>query len=63
MSPISPRERPCRRMSDRITEPDRVVAIVAMLICGGLLALNHDGEIKYILATVVGYYFGRAASR
>ena len=36
-----------------------IVAIVAIVVCGLLIYSGHDGFIASVLATVVGWYFGR----
>ena len=41
----------------QITGKD-IIAVLVVTICGVLMGLGIDGEVKSILALVVGYYFG-----
>ena len=36
-----------------------IVAIVAIVTCGFLIYSGHNGFIASILATIIGWYFGR----
>jgi hypothetical protein len=38
-----------------------LVAMVALIICGLLVYSGHNGMIISLIATIVGWYFGRAA--
>ena len=42
-------------------EPADLVAIVVIAACSILIGLGKDGEIKNILFTVVGFFFGAQA--
>jgi hypothetical protein len=39
-----------------------IVAIVAIITCGFLIWSGHNGFIASILATIIGWYFGRRGS-
>jgi len=36
-----------------------VVASIAITVCGVLIYAGHNGMIISLLATIIGYYFGR----
>jgi hypothetical protein len=36
-----------------------IVAIVAIITCGFLIYSGHNGMIVSLLATIIGWYFGR----
>jgi hypothetical protein len=36
-----------------------VVAGISIVCLSGLIYLGHDGMIMSLLATIIGYYFGR----
>jgi hypothetical protein len=36
-----------------------VVACVSIAVCGLLIYAGHNGMIVSLLATIIGYYFGR----
>jgi len=36
-----------------------VVAVVSLLTCGVLIWHGHNGFIAGLLATIIGYYFGK----
>ena len=39
-----------------------IVAIVAIITCGFLIYSGHNGMIVSLLATIIGWYFGRRGS-
>jgi heme O synthase-like polyprenyltransferase len=40
-----------------------VVAIVAIVACSFLIYTGHNGFIASILATIIGWYFGRRSGK
>jgi len=42
----------------KVTGTD-LVAIVALAICGLLVYSGHNGMIVSLIATIIGWYFGR----
>jgi hypothetical protein len=47
-------------MKVKITGTD-LVAIVALCVCGLLVYSGHNGMIISLIATVIGWYFGRSS--
>lgn len=39
-----------------------IIGAVLALACIGAICLGHDGEIKAVLGTIVGYLFGKATN-
>ena len=46
----------------KVTGTD-LVAIVALCICGLLVYSGHNGMIISLIATIIGWYFGRQTRR
>jgi len=40
-----------------------LVAIVALCVCGLLVYSGHNGMIVSLIATIIGWYFGRQTKR
>lgn len=53
------KDKPDQKLVRNWNDPETVIAFLAILVLGGLVALGLNGPLKGGLLTIVGYFFGR----